>query len=235
VLKDTAADAELTVLVVDAVMLNSSESAIVRLRAALKERKIPRLAIVALNKIDKIAKPQLLPLLAKLAQLFTDYAEQNKTALPEFVPISALKGDGLDILEKVIVNHLPEGPAYFPKKTVSDQTEQFLAGEIIREKLTLNLEQELPYSLAVCIEQWQKEGDVLHIGALIMVEKPSQKGIVIGKGGSKLKSIGQLARTELERILGTRIFLELFVRVESNWTKTKRGLEEAGYSAETPY
>lgn len=234
VFKDTAADAELSVLVVDAVKLSGSESAVIRLRAALKERKIPRLEIVALNKIDRIAKPQLLPLLAKLNQLFIDYCEQNQTEYPELVPVSALKGDGLDILEQVIIKRLPEGPEYFPKEMVSDQTDQFLAAEIIREKLTLGLEEELPYSLAVSVEEWRREGKMLHLGALILVEKPSQKGIVIGKEGAKLKSIGQAARRELERILGERIFLELFVRVEPNWTRTKHGLESAGYSADNP-
>jgi GTPase len=180
--------------------------------------------VVALNQIDKVGdKKALLPVLAQ-------YAERLGGA--EIVPISARTRDGLDRLERVILGHLPEGEPLYPPDLLSDQAERFLAAELIREKVILLTQQELPYSTAVEIEQWEEPSpprSTLDIAAVIHVERDSQKGIVIGKGGERLKAIGIKAREELEEAFGTHVYLTLFVHVEKDWTKDKRRLTRMGY------
>jgi len=141
--------------------------------------------------------------------------------------ISALVGTGVDLLTDEIIALLPPGPPYYPEDAVTDQTERFMAREIIREKIFLLTRQEIPYSSAVVVEEFkEREDGMVLIRAAINVEKESQKGILIGKGGKKLKEIGSQARTEIEHLLGARVYLELWVRVQKDWTKKDHALRE---------
>lgn len=176
---------------------------------------------VALNKADLLPKPELLPLIARVAE-----------RLPgrEIVPISALDGDNVDRLLEVLCGLLPEGPRYYPEDEVTDQTERVLAQEIVREKIYEQTHQEVPYSTAVTIDAFeeQPERNLVVITATINVARDSQKPIVIGKAGARLKTIGQRARQEIERVLGCRVYLELFVRVQEGWTDDPRRIREFG-------
>lgn len=147
------------------------------------------------------------------------------------IPLSALKGYGVDTLLDVIWNILPEGPEYFPDDMFTDSSERFLAAEIIREKVMLLTHQEIPYSTAVLLESFKEDErkNLIHMRATINVEKNSQKGIIIGKKGSMLKEIGTQARLEMEKFFGTKIYLELFVKVKKDWTRNERTLKEFGY------
>ncbi len=165
--------------------------------------------LLALNKIDALAaKHELLPLLEQYRKLY-EFAE--------YLPISATTGEGLNELRAQVVRRLPEGPEYFPPDHFTDQPARFLAAELIREKLLHATHQEIPHSTAVIIENWEETSRILRIHATILVERPGQRAIVIGAKGSMLKQVGTLAREEMEAIFGTRIFLELHVRVEADW------------------
>jgi GTP-binding protein Era len=145
------------------------------------------------------------------------------------MPISALVGSGVDLLEKEIVAHLPLGPPYYSADVMTDQTERFMAREIIREKIFHLTHQEIPYSCAVVVEEFKEKGDgMVFIRAAINVERDSQKGIIIGKGGKMLKEIGKQARIDLEKLLGARVYLDLWVRVQKDWTKKDYALREFG-------
>jgi len=146
------------------------------------------------------------------------------------VPISALKGDNLPLVLELIEKGLPEGPKLFPEGEYTDQSERFLASEIIREKIFLLTREEIPYGVAVTIDEFTEktEKNLIVIAATIHTERDSHKGILIGKRGAMLKEIGQQAREELEKILGCRIFLELFIRVDPNWTQNPNSLAEMG-------
>ncbi len=170
-----------------------------------------------LNKIDAIPKPRLLPLIAEYSKLH-DFAE--------IIPISALKREGLDLLLDKVVRALPEGPHYFPKDQYTDQPERFLAAEIVREKVLVAAAEEVPYATTVQVESYEELPGLTRIHATIYCERDGQKKILVGKGGSMLKKIGTSARLELERILGTKVYLELFVKVRPEWRESKRFLEE---------
>jgi GTP-binding protein Era len=170
-----------------------------------------------LNKIDAIAKPRLLPLIAEYSKLH-EFAE--------IIPISALKRDGLEVLLDKVVRALPEGPRYFPKDQYTDQPERFLAAEIVREKVLVAAAEEVPYAATVQVENYEELPGLTRIHATIYCERDGQKKILVGKGGSMLKRIGTSARLELERILGTKVYLELFVKVSPEWRESKRFLEE---------
>lgn len=164
-----------------------------------------------LNKMDKIAKPQLLPLIDRYRKQF-DFAE--------IYPISALTGEGTLDLVKGWLSRLPEVPPYFPQEQFTDQPERFLAAEIIREKAILATREEVPHAIAVMVDNFDETEKLLRIRATIYVEREGQKGILIGKAGATTKKIGTEARKELEGILGARIFLELFVKVQPNWRQS---------------
>lgn len=219
---------DVTVLVLDAARLAARPSLAEEQRSLLSERGIAAADVVLVNKIDLVDKRALLPLLGELGRVFAEHAER----VPEIIPVSALKRDGLDRLERVLFSLLPEGIPLFPEDVLTDQPERVLAGEVVREKLFRQLNQELPYSLAVTVDRFERDGGLLRISATVIVERESQKGIVIGKGGTKLKSVGTAARTELELLFESKVFLELFVRVDEQWTRTRRGLERAGLNAE---
>ena len=178
--------------------------------------------ILVINKIDLVEKNGLLSLMDEM---------NRKSLFEEIIPISALKEDGLDSLKNLILNYLPEGPEYFPKDMVTDCPETFLFGEIIREKILKLTRFEVPHAVAVVVEDMREQDNgVVRIDATIYTEKASQKKILIGQGGSMLKSIGQLARQELEKRLGAKIFLKLFVKVKANWRDQRRAIQEFGYT-----
>ncbi len=183
---------------------------------SFKGIKVPVLLLI--NKIDLVKEDDL-----------------SELSLPfpysKVVRISALLGTGVDLLEREIVALLPHGPKYYPDDFITDQTERFLAREIIREKIFQLTHQEIPYSCAVVVEDFKERGGgIIFIRASINVERDSQKGILIGKGGRMLKEIGRQARIDLEHLLGTKVYLDLWVRVQKDWTKKEYNLREFGFS-----
>ena len=183
--------------------------------------KIVSPAIMVLNKIDLIDRKELLPLIDSYAALYPFKA---------IVPVSAMNGDGCADLVTEILNLLPFGPRYFPEDMPTDASERFLAAEIIREKVFLKTGQEIPYATAVLIESFKEDEakKLVTIHAAIVVEKDSQKGIVIGQGGKKLQSIGTAARREIEEMVGCKVMLKLWVKVRKNWSQDERFLKELG-------
>lgn len=180
--------------------------------------------VLVLNKADRIAdKRELLPLIEKCMELYP---------FRETVPVSALTRDNLDELLKVVFTYLPAGPRYFPEDHLTDQPERFLASELIREKILKATRAEVPHSVAVAIEQWVEEPKLTRIAANILVERAGQKGIVIGAKGEMLKRIGSEARPELESMLGTKVFLELFVKVSAGWRDKANVLNELDWRAQ---
>lgn len=177
---------------------------------------------IALNKIDLSSRERMMPLVQELHD-----------ALPsaEIVPVSALKGENVDELVRVIKAMLPESPALMPGDEYTDQTERMIAEEIVREKIFLTMRQEIPFSTAVQVEQFVEEPDrnLVKISTQIIVERESHKGMIIGAGGQQLKEIGTAARIELEEILGRKVFLEMRVKVERGWTSDPRKLKEMGF------
>jgi len=180
-----------------------------------------RPVVALLNKIDRVPKPELLPLLSTIAGVGT---------LVEVVPISALKGDGIELLESLLASHLPESPPFYPPDQLSDQPEKFFAAELVREQIFRRYKEEVPYSTAVEITTFEEEPErkKVHIRAQVVVERESQKGILIGKGGLALKQVGQDARVDIEALLGRPVYLELFVQVRREWRRDEKYLEEQG-------
>lgn len=177
--------------------------------------------VLALNKVDQLKKTDLLRRMDSWSKRFP---------FAEIVPISAKDGDQVDVLSDLLAAHLPEGPPMFPEDMLTDVPERFVVAELIREKVFRLTGEEIPYSTAVTIEDFEENDDdktVIH--AAIHVERDSQKGILIGKGGERLKRIGVEARKDIENLLGERVFLKLFVRVQKNWTKDTRALRRFGY------
>lgn len=176
---------------------------------------------LVINKIDLIEKKLLLPLIDEFCKIY---------AFQEIIPISALRGDGIEELLEMIKKILPEGPKYYPDDIQTDATERFIAAEFIREKITLLTRQEIPYATAVEIDLFKEDEakNLIRIAATINVEKNSQKAIMIGKQGAMLKKIGTEARLEMEQLFGARVFLELFVKVRKEWTSSDQWLQEFG-------
>jgi GTP-binding protein Era len=175
--------------------------------------------LLGLNKIDLVPKPRLLPLIDQYRQLL-DFAE--------IVPISALKGDNVERLAERLVAHLPEGERLYPEDFLTDQPERFFVAEMIREQILRHTREEIPYSTAVLIDSFKEGTPVVRIEASILVERQSQKGILIGRGGAMLKAIGSVARREIEAFLGTKIYLGLFVKVREGWREDPSMLDEMG-------
>jgi len=176
--------------------------------------------VLAINKIDRVAKDSLLPLIERFS---------TRLDFTDIVPIAARKEDGTERLLEILKGLLPEGPEYYPEDMVTDQSERFLVSELIREKVFELTKEEIPYSVAVQIEEFKETDDIVRIGAVINVERDSQKGIVIGKGGLMLKQVGSEARADIEKLLAKKVFLKLFVRVTRDWSKKDRDLKEFGY------
>jgi len=211
-------DMDVVLLVLDAAAPDpASENLLVKKLGQLR-----RPLILALNKTDLVAKPALLALIARWSQA---------VAFEALVPVSAQTGDQLPALLQALEACLPLGPPLFPADAITDMPERFIAAEMIREKVFRFTGQEIPYSTAVTIERFAEETRpaLVKIFATIHVERDSQKGVVIGKGGAKLKQIGVAARSEIERMIGAQVYLKLLVRVEKNWSQDSRALCKFGY------
>jgi GTP-binding protein Era len=217
--RQALADRDLAVLIVDASeRFGRGDQFVIEL---LKEY-APR-TILALNKIDRVHKPDLLPLIDRYSKLYQ---------FEEIFPISALRGEGIEELLAAVVRLLPEGPQYFPSDEYTDQPERFLASEIIREKVIRHTKQEMPYVTAVLIDEFEEGEAITRIHATIVVERESQKPIVIGAGGARLKEIGSEARQDLEKLFPPKVFLELFVKVEPHWRNNRALIAELDYRNE---
>jgi GTPase len=217
--REALEDRDLTLLIADAsAPFGKGDEFAVRLVADHSPR-----AILLLNKIDRVHKPKLLPLIDRYSKLHD---------FEEIFPVSALKGMHLDEVMEAIITRLPEGPAYFPPDIYTDQPERFLAAEIVREQVIRNTHQELPYVSAVLIESFEESETITRIHAAILVERESQKPIVIGAGGSRIKQIGTEARQELEKVFPPKVFLQLFVRVEPNWRDSRPVIASLDYRNE---
>jgi GTP-binding protein Era len=203
--RNAVEERDLLLFVVDAARTFSEEDR----RALDLARKTETPVLLVLNKIDLVKeKGRLLPLIEEYRRLH-EFAD--------FMPVSAAKGQGITELRKAIVDRLPEGPAYFPEDYVTDQPERFLAAELVREKVLLATRQEVPHSVSVTVDRWEETPQITRIYATIRVERDGQKAIVIGSKGIMLKKIGTLARQEMERLFGVRIYLDLHVRVQPGW------------------
>ena len=213
----TYTDVDLILVLIDAVEGFLPEDEFVL--KSMEHTVVPKILVI--NKIDLVEKPNLLTLFEKA---------NNKAIFKEIIPVSALKNDGVELLKDLIVSYLPEGPEYFPKDMITDCTEAFLLEEIIREKV-LNLTRfEVPHSVAVVVENMGDPIDgLVRIDATLYTEKTSQKKIIIGQGGSMLKSIGRIARIEIEKRLGVQVFLKLFVKVKPNWRDQKQTIKQFVY------
>jgi GTPase len=213
------ADADLVAFVVEALRYTDDDA-----RVLERIRNAGRPAVLIVNKVDR-ARPRarLLPFIEELAR---------RHGFVDVVPVSALKGDNLAALPDVLAAHLPQSPPLFPPEQLTDRSDRFRAAEIIREQLTLRLREELPYGLAVEIEREEETPDGrLEIGAIIWVERPGQKAIVIGEGGAQLKEVGRAARFGLNRLYGRRVHLTLWVKVKENWADNANALRAFGYES----
>src|SRR5574341_1166706 len=187
----------------------------------VKTRKVP--IVLVMNKVDRVKKPALLPLIDECRKVWN---------FSDIVPISAQRDEHLDPLVRVLTAHLPTGEAHYPNDEYTDQTVRTLAAEWIREAILLRTREEVPHAVAVRIEEFAEDPDakLVRIRAQVLVEKESQKAIVIGAGGSMMKQVGEQARLELERLLGCRVYLALWVTVEPQWRQDARQLGELGYT-----
>lgn len=209
-------DTDLVVFVVDRLLWTDEDEMV-----AERLKSIHRNVLVVINKVDKIEdKAALIPQISRISE---------KLDPAVIIPVSALKNTNLAELEKEIQMRLPEGEHIFPEDQITDKSSRFLAAELIREKIMRQLGAELPYQVTVDIEEFKEEGGVIHIAGLILVEREGQKRIVIGEGGSRLKSIGQAARLDLETLLDAKVMLKLWVKVKSGWSDDDRVLRNLGY------
>jgi len=219
----TMAEADLALFLIEAgtpAIDTATRKALEQVKSAHKP------TVLVVNKIDTTPRAQLLPLIDRW---------RGEHDFSEVYPLSALTGENVDGLIAALARHLPEGPPLFPPDVWTDVPERDLCAELIREQIFQQTEQEVPYSAAVLIEEFDESErekgprGLVRIAATVLVERDSQKAIVIGRGGARLKQIGTKAREQMERLLGCKVFLELHVRVEKDWTRTARGLRRAGY------
>jgi GTP-binding protein Era len=217
VARRTLGEADVVLLVVDAA--SGVTAADRELAGSLAAAPAP--VIVALNKLDRIARPALLPQIEAVAALLPDR---------DVIPVSARTGDGVPLVLDAVVRALPEGPRLHAEDEFTTETERFFVQETLREQLFLSLREEIPYGIAVVVDEFREEPErkLLSVHATILVERAGHKGIVIGARGANLKEVGQRARLALERLFDTRVFLELFVRVEPGWSSNPRRLAELG-------
>ena len=209
-------DVDAVLLIIDTTSRDKeSETLIIE---KLQEKNKP--VILGLNKIDLIKKPAILPMIQEYSALF-DFAA--------VIPVSAKTGAQTQDILAEIAKHLPTGPRLFPKDTLTDLSEKFIAGEMVREKVFRLTGMEIPYSIAVTVDSFKEEERLTTIHATIHVDRNSQKGIIIGKGGQLLKKIGQQARKDIQRMIGNKVLLKLFVRVTKNWSRDERTLKDFGY------
>jgi GTPase len=213
----TYSDVDLILVLIDAVEgLRDEDEFVLK---SFKHTTAPKILVI--NKIDLVEKPRLLTLISQA---------HDRSIFKEIIPVSALKDDGMEPLKGLIVECLPEGPEYFSKNMITDCTESFLFAEIIREKVLSLTRLEVPHSVAVVIGNMEELGNgVVRIDATLYTEKDSQKKILIGRGGSMLKSIGRIARVEIEKRLDAKVYLKIFVKVKSNWRDQKQVIKEFVY------
>ena len=212
-------DADVVLFIVDASVPPRGEDALVA--DAIREQVAELPVVTALNKVDLLSSPESLNADAYLDML-------QPTA---WLPTSAVRGDNRDELLELIIAQLPHGPRYYPEDQITDQQTRFIAAELIREAALGRLRHEVPYALAVVVDEFKpRSEDMTYVGATIYVERDSQKGIVIGQGGKTLKDIGKAARTEIEKLADTRVFLELWVKVRPKWRKKEDDLQRLGYA-----
>jgi GTP-binding protein Era len=179
--------------------------------------------ILVVNKVDQLrSRELLLPYLAESAERF---------GFEEIIPISATKGDNIELLEKAVITRLPLGENFFPDDQLTDRSERFLAAELIREQLTRRFSREIPYALTVEIEQFEEDGGLYRIGAVIWVERTGQRMIVIGKKGEALKAVATQARLGMEELFGRKVFLKLWVKVKKSWSSDEQSLARLGYTS----
>jgi len=205
---DALASRDLTLLIVDATLKYGTGDQFTL--DAVKRAGGP--VFLLLNKVDMVHKEKLLPIIADWSQRHT---------FQEIIPISAKKKEGLETLIGKIANALPNGQPFFPQDQITDQPERFLAAEIIREKVLMHTAEEVPYAAAVRVEQWEEKPKITRIAAAIFVERDGQKKIVVGRAGEMIKKIGTTARIDIEKLLGVKVFLELFVKVQPDWRQSR--------------
>lgn len=209
-------DVDLILFMVDRMKWSDEDELVLR---HIKQCKTP--VFLLLNKVDLVTdKDILLPYMEEIRQLHP---------FAEIFPLSALKEHNIEALESAIEKYLPKGDFYYPEDQLTDKNARFLAAEFIREKITRQMGDELPYEVTVEIEEFEQDGKIIHISALILVEKTGQKKIVIGEGGSRLKLIGTEARKDIEDLLGSKVMLKLWVKVKSGWSDDERALKSLGY------
>jgi len=209
---------DLAIFVVEARKWTGADERVLRL---LQEAKLP--VIIVINKIDKVGlKSELLPFIEKIAGITGDNSE--------IIPLSARDGDNVNELEKTVYSMLPEGPPLYAEDQLTDRNERFFAAEFIREKLIQRLGDELPYRIAVTIEEFLEKEHILSIKGVIWVENKSQKNIVIGKNGEVLKSVGEAARKDMEQLFQKKIYLRNWVKVKKQWTSSQESLDQLGFS-----
>ena len=207
---------DIVLFVVDALNFSETDEHLLS-QVSTKDNQV----MLVINKIDKVAKKEkLIPFVEEVTKLFP---------FSEVIPISALKRKNIDILEKEITKRLPVGAHLYPEDQIADSSERFLASEIIREKCISRVGDEIPYRLSVVIDSFKEEDKLITIDGTIYIEKSSQKGIVIGEQGKRLKAIGTAARKDLERMLGNKVMLRLWVKVKKDWTNDRSALNFMGY------
>ncbi len=186
---------------------------------------LPKPAILVINKIDTVRKSEILEIISE--------SQKFEGKFIEVIPISALRADGIDDILNTIRKYLPEGPKYFPDNMVTDRPERFLIAELIREKIFNLTREEIPYKTAVVVEdlQYVPERNLVRVSAIIYVERDAHKGIIIGEGGKMLKRVGTLARIDIERILGAKVYLQIWVKVKERWTENTNLVREFGYGS----
>ena len=210
-------DVDVVVFVVDRFIWTEEDEAVAE---KLQHANCP--IILAVNKVDQVEeKESLLPHLESLSQ---------KLNAAEIIPLSALRNINLDRLEQLIIERIPEGMHMYPEDQITDRSSRFMAAEIVREKITRQLGDELPYEMAVEIEEFKQEGNLLNIAALILVERDGQKRILIGDKGERIKLIGTEARKDMEKLFDMKIMLKLWVKVKSGWSDDERALRSLGYN-----
>lgn len=210
------ADVDVVVFVVEALKWTEEDDLAL---SRLEQVKVP--VVLVVNKVDLVKdKTRLLPYLAEVG---------TRRAFEEVVPLSALDAAGRQELERVLRNLLPLSVPLFPEDQITDRSERFLAAELIREQLMRGLGQELPYATTVEIEAFERDGALLRIAGLIWVERPGQKAIVLGKGGERIKRVGQQARIQMETLFGSKVYLQLWVKVREGWSDDERALRRLGY------
>ncbi len=212
-------DADVVLFIVDVSVPPTGEDALVA--EAIRERGAELPVIMALNKIDLLPSSE-----SPHAKTYLDMLQPTA-----WLPISAVRGDNRDELLDLVLAHLPLGPRYYPEDQITDQQTRFIAAELVREAALRRLRHEVPYALAVVVDEFKRRSeDMTYVGATIYVERDSQKSIVIGQGGKTLKDIGKAARTEIESLVDTRVFLELWVKVRPKWRKKEDELRRLGYA-----